>query len=357
MVLALILAGASAPAQDRPPTLVVTDSVVSMEFHDQITLTGRTEARVASRIVSEVSGRVSQINVGEGVAVERGRPLVTIDCEQVQYEHDSRAAEAEQARLRAELADDLLARTTDLHTRQLVSETALDSATAWASITEQNYRQLKADQDRLALDLRNCSVLAPFSGYTGERRVDVGEWVNPGTPVFEMVDISRIRVKVDLPERYFGRLSVGSPVIITLSERTAQPFQGEVVGIAPNASPETHTFPVIVDVPNPAGRLAGGMLVRATLSLDEKYSSLAVSKDAIIRQGPGTIVYTVREGKAAPVPVVTTSTSGKMVAVQSEQLTEGMPVVVRGNERIFPGSPVTVRGSEQASAPPSKTNQ
>jgi len=357
---ATLFIAATALAQQMPPTLVVTEEVREMEFNDQITLTGRTEAVVSSRIVAEVSGRVDKINAGEGVPVAAGKTLVSIDAEQLQYSLDAKTAETEQAKQRADLAADLLRRTTDLHNRSLVSQTALDSATAWSTITEQQFRQLDADRLRLALDLDNCRIKAPFTGYSGRKLVDVGGWVSPGTPVFELSDISHIRVQVDLPERYYGHLEIGGPVSVVLSDRSDQPMAGKVVGVSPNASNETHTFPVLIDVPNPDGRLAGGMLVRATLSLREKFNSLAVSKDAIIRQGMQTIVYTVIDGKAAPVPVITASTAGDMIAVTGEQLAAGMPVVVRGNERIFPGSPVNVAagpGPEQAAAVEPPTNQ
>jgi multidrug efflux pump subunit AcrA (membrane-fusion protein) len=133
-----------------------------------------------------------------------------------------------------------------------------------------------------------------------------------------------------------------------------------VTGIAPQASETTHTFPVIVTVPNADGRLGSGMLVKATVSLKGGFTSLAVSKDAIIRQGDRTMVYTVVEGKATPIPVTTSSANGTMVAVSGEGLAEGMPVVVRGNERIFPGSPVQTPGGgqervgEDAEEPPAK---
>jgi hypothetical protein len=63
-------------------------------------------------------------------------------------------------------------------------------------------------------------------------------------------------------------------------------------------------------------------------------------------------VYTIVEGKAAPIYVMTSSSNGTMVAVQGQGLADGMPVVVRGNERIFPGSPVqTPDAAPQEKAP------
>ena len=72
-----------------------------------------------------------------------------------------------------------------------------------------------------------------------------------------------------------------------------------VTGIAPRASEATHTFPVIVEVDNAQRRLGSGMLVRAALSLNETFTSLAVSKDAIVRQGDETLVYVVTDGVAS----------------------------------------------------------
>ena len=157
---------------------------------------------------------------------------------------------------------------------------------------------------------------------------------------------------VYLPERYFGHVEMGSEVSIRVSGADA-PVVGLVAGLAPNASADTHTFPVIIMVDNAEGRLGGGMLVRATVSLDEVFTSLAVHKDAIVRQGVQTMVYTIADGKAAPIPVRVGSMSGDYVSITGEGIAEGMPVVTRGNERIFPGSPVrTGDGPPGGGAPP-----
>jgi multidrug efflux pump subunit AcrA (membrane-fusion protein) len=125
--------------------------------------------------------------------------------------------------------------------------------------------------------------------------------------------------------------------------------------VAPNASATTHTFPVYVTVDNTSETLAGGMLVRATLNLNEKFTALAVSKDAIVRQGTSEMIYTINEGVAAPMSVRSTSSKGEFVAIEGEGLSDGMVVVVRGNERIFPGSPVRTAGDAPPGAPEAET--
>lgn len=340
----MILSGISL-AQGMPATLVVTEKAETMEFHDQITLVGRTEAGINSRIVSEVSGRVVAIKASEGSTVERNDPLVIIDNSRIDLLLKAKEADATQRKAQAALSAGNLERGEKLYRQKLISESTIDSARIWAQITQSQYDLVEAERQKLALDFRNCTIRAPYKGHTGRQLVNIGDWVKEGTPVFETADLSSIKVIVDLPERHFGHLAVGSKVIIKASTGRNR-MEGTVTGIAPIAIRETHTFPVIITVENLSGSLAGGMLVRATLSLNEKFTSLAVSKDAIVRQGMSTMLYTVVDGKASPIPVMTSSTSGDMIAVSGDGLTAGMDVVVRGNERIFPGSPVRTADSE-----------
>jgi RND family efflux transporter MFP subunit len=343
-ILVLFLVLAFSPgylfAQDFPPALVITEPVQMLDFHQQLTLIGRSEARAESRIVAEVSGPVMKINALEGVWISKSRPLVTIDPQRIKLSLRAKEAEAAQAKAEAVLAEKEFARVDDLFRQEILSERSLDQAAAEVERSLERHKQLEVERDQLVLDIEKCTIRAPYGGYTIRQLVQIGEWVSPGTPVYEIVDLSVIKVTVDLPERHFGQVDMGSPVPIFVSSGGDSSIVGKVTGIAPQASETTHTFPLIVSVPNPEGRLGSGMLVKATVSLKGKFTSLAVSKDAIIRQGDRTLVYTIVEGKAAPINVITSSSNGTMVAVQGEGLADGMPVVVRGNERIFPGSPV-----------------
>ena len=329
-------------------TLVETEALNTIEFHDQITLVGRTEAWISGNIVAEISGQVENVEVAEGIWVEAGTPLIRVDAEQLRYTLNAKTAEAAEAKYQADLANTNLERARELFSQKLISQAGMDSATAWAGIEEARSNRLKAERNKLEVDFRNAVIRAPYDGYTGRKLVDIGEWVNPGMPVFEMVDLSKIRVRVDLPERYFGQLTTGSEAVISASNNGHSEISGTVTGISPNASAEAHTFPIIIEVNNADGLLGGGMLVRSRLNLNNSFTSLAVSKDAVIRQGDQTIIYTIDEGKAAPIPVTIGSTNKNYVAINGEGIVEGMPVVVRGNERIFPGSPVMTADQSEA---------
>ena len=333
-------------AQAPPPSLVETAAIEEREFHDQLTLVGRTEARAESRIVAEVAGRVRSVDAAEGRRVRRGEPLVTIDCRRIDLALEAKTAEAAQARADAELAEKELTRARELVSTEVFPERNLDAAEAAGARTAERLRQLEAERRRLEIDLDDCNIVAPYDGFTVRKLVDVGEWVDPGTAVYEMVDLGVVRVVVDLPERHFGQVDLGGPAAVALAGDEEAALAGTVAGLAPRASETTHTFPVMISVPNPEGRIGSGMLVRATLTLKKTFRSLAVSKDAVVRDGERTFVYTVADGHAAQVPVRARARLGTWVAIEGDGLAAGQRVVVRGNERLFPGSPVQVAGEE-----------
>ena len=123
-------------AQDMPPTLVETDTVQTLDFHEQITLVGRTEANIQSNIVAEVSGQVSAIDAEQGVWVNRGDVLISLDDEPQRLTFEAKKAEAEEARITADLAASNWERTKDLFEKKLVREATRDSIRAWTSIAE-----------------------------------------------------------------------------------------------------------------------------------------------------------------------------------------------------------------------------
>ena len=345
IVFVIFILSLTSTAFSQGPVLVSTEKTVQMKFNNQIRLIGRTKGIIESEIAAEISGRVSSIQVLEGSKVSLNQTLVSIDSEPLSLALQAKQAEALQAREKSTLATDTKTLALKLIKENLISESGLDSAVAWDAIQMASFQKAEAEQRQLEIDFANTKIKAPFAGYTGRRLVDVGSWVTPGLPIFEMVDISTIKITVDLPERYFGQLKIGSSVTIIPSTQDIS-LSGKVVGISPSATKETHTYPVIIEVPNKDEILASGMLVQVKLFLIEEFNSIAVNKDAIVRQGGNTIVYTIEDGKASLVPVTITSSNGTMVAVQSPILTESMEVIVRGNERIYPGAAV-MTGNEK----------
>ena len=118
-------------------------------------------------------------------------------------------------------------------------------------------------------------------------------------------------------------------------------FPGEVEAIVPLADRLARTFPVKVRLANTRHSILPGMAARASVPLPSPEASLAVPSDAVVRTETGFLVYVVREGKAALVPVKPGISEEGLIEVRGE-LSEGEQVVVRGNERLRPGAPVEI---------------
>ena len=196
---ALLLLIVSHAQAQMPVTLVEIDTVQTLEFHEQITLIGRTEAKIESRLVATVFGQVASIDAAEGVQVAAGHVLLTVNPEPTRLALEAKKAEFTEAKVQVALAASNWERSQNLYEQKLIREIGRDSAHAWLTIAEARKQKAAAERDLLALDLRNCRIRAPFAGYTIRKLVDVGEWVIPGTPVFELVDLSELIVRVYLP--------------------------------------------------------------------------------------------------------------------------------------------------------------
>ncbi|MFC1858941.1 efflux RND transporter periplasmic adaptor subunit [Thermodesulfobacteriota bacterium] len=178
---------------------------------------------------------------------------------------------------------------------------------------------------------------------TRQRKVilEVGEWVNPGGAVVTLLDLAKIRITVDVPERYAVKLSPESNVKAVISSISNGFFPGKIYAVLPQGDPASRTFPVKIVIENPKYRIKGGMETTVTFNLSSTRDALVVPKDAVVTAGANRLVFAVLDGKAVPVPIKILGYYDGSVSVAGN-LQPGTPVVVRGNERLQPGQPVQI---------------
>lgn len=192
---------------------------------------------------------------------------------------------------------------------------------------------------RLESGLRKMSIRAPFTGYVVERTVEVGEWVSTGGQVVELIDLSSVLVRVDLPESALPFLKIGAPVRVMV-DALGRSFEGKVRHIIPQAGLRARTFPVEIEVSNADRVLAGGMFARATVPAGPQQRVVAVPKDAIVERGGITYIATLAAGPNGMTgvlkPVTVGADVGNWIAITSGGVEPGLEVIVRGNESIMP---------------------
>jgi len=144
-----------------------------------------------------------------------------------------------------------------LHDQKLVSEEAFLDARA-------GVESAHAQRDRAALEVEHCAVTAPIGGVVMQRRVQRGQSVKVGDPLFRIADPSVLRAELLLPEAMLGRLRPGQPVRLEPASGGAA-VPAKITRVVPIVDPASGTFRVTIDVDNRRARLPAGITVRVDL--------------------------------------------------------------------------------------------
>ena len=272
--------GTSTEAQPQAPAAVaVTVSTVKSE--DQaVTLeaTGSFEADESSDVAPDSSGRVVATPVDVGQFVKEGAVLVRLQGIDAGLRLDEARAAVSRAEANLKLAEsqNALAQTTAQRYASLlgtgdVSTTVADQARTSAETSVQNVNTARATvaQARAQLALAekavaDVAVVAPFAGFISQRRVSLGEYVQPSTAVVTLLKIDPLRLQLTIPGVQAGLVRVGQTVRATVDAFPGQTFTGRISAVNPAISAESRSFRVEARVPNPEALLKPGMFAVAT---------------------------------------------------------------------------------------------
>ena len=401
----------SAPAVAPKPATVRTAPVTEASVTPEVTLIGTVTAIRLSIVGSPVEGRVTRItiNAGDHVGMEpgssdespQGATLAQLDTESVMIEiaaaraelkrlqHElaeleagSRPEELAQAKARLEAARDAsefaesrFRRTQELDKQNAIASEQLDSAKSEAFAARQELIAASAFHDlvtagprkekiaqtsakveqqqqeisRLETQLNRHTIRAPFEGDVVRKLAEVGQWLNRGEPVAEIIELDPIDIIVHVPETLVTQIKTGDtvPLHFDALPDEANSFEGTIHGIVSSADQRSRTFPVRIRLTNPthgdAYLLRDGMQARATIS-GRPRTTLLVPKDALILGGPSPIVMIAhaangQEPVAMRVEVEPGVSREGHIEIRGD-LESGQHVIVDGNERVQPGQPL-----------------
>jgi membrane fusion protein (multidrug efflux system) len=204
-------------------------------------------------------------------------------------------------------------------------------------------RMARAQEAMAAKKLADARITSPMNGVVARRNIQPGEQAGPGFPVFTIVSIDLVQVRIGVPEAEIGAIAVGQRADITIPALDAA-FEGRVrlVGIA--ADPTSRTYTVKVQVPNADGRLRPGMIAEVRVETDARVEALTVPGEAIVRGADGitrVFVYFPEEERVHARRVEVGSAYGTQIEIR-EGLAGDEQVVVGGQHRLREGSLVQV---------------
>lgn len=316
------------PAQSTTtttPIAVETATVSEKIFAEQFETLGSLASIDTIDISSELSGQIVAIHFKSGSQVVKGQLLIQLDDTVLK-------SKLATANANLSLSETNHSRISELAKRGLASEQALDQASA---DLQNKQNQVKVNQAQL----QKLSLIAPFSGTLGSKKVSVGQYVNVGQPLVRLIANQQLRVEYSLPERFLARLHKGQHVKILSDAFPTTTFEGVVNYIAPSIDKETRTIAVEALIDNRKQHLSPGLFVRVSHQLGKEQKRLFVPEESLIPTINGQKIFVLRKGRAVALRVLTGAHYQGMTEINRGLKSDDV-VIVRGQHKLKEGSQV-----------------
>lgn len=279
-----------------------------------------------ANIASESPGKVVAINADLGDYVSKGKILVQLDDE-------LKVANLQTAEANYKKAKKDLERYEQLFQEKSTTAAQLDQVRFLYETAEAQYKIAKKQ-------LEDTRIKAPFSGFIALRNVEVGSVVSPGAMLFNLVDLSTVRVKIQVPEKDIFKINRGDKVTLTTDALVGKTFVGMVENIGSKAD-EAKTYPVEIFVKNSKNLLKAGMFVRVQIPSAIKGKSLFISRQSLVGSIRNPQVYVVENNIAKLRNIQLGSEVGKKLEVLGG-LKEGELVITNGIINLKDNTKVTI---------------
>ena len=356
---------AAPPADVRSTTSVSVAPVVGSDEPTIVEATGSFQADESSDVAPDSSGRVTATPVDVGQRVAKGAVLIRIQGVDANLRLDeSRAAVARaEASLKLAESQNALAQTTAkrnaaLLDRGLVPQTVADEARTQAEnagnsvlVARASLAQARAQLALAEKAVADVVVYAPFDGVISQRRVSVGEFVQPSTAVVTLLRIDPLRLQLMIPSVQASSIQNGQTVTARVDAYPGKQFEGRISAMNPLIAAESRSFLVEARVQNPGALLKPGMFAVASIQLGRTERALLVPKRAVIEDVNTNSfrVYAVDKDNTARLRVV------QLAARQSQPETTKLLTGVKEGERVatsnlaelYDGARVSIAGGSR----------
>jgi RND family efflux transporter MFP subunit len=186
-------------------------------------------------------------------------------------------------------------------------------------------------------------VRAPFSGIVGDRTVSAGDVVQPGIPMFTVVDPSTMRLEASLPAEALKNVRIGASVRFTVTGYEGRSFTGRVSRISPSADPITRQVKIVVSVPA-TGDLVSGLFAEGRVATESR-TVPSVPLNSVDRRGLEPFVLRIRGGKVEKVVVELGTVDDVAERVEiARGVTVGDTLLLGTAQGIAPGTTIAVTG-------------
>jgi RND family efflux transporter MFP subunit len=323
--------GKKPPAAQEAAMPVSVLTVRLTNVADIVYLPAMVEANIDAVLSAEKAGRIVEVMADRGDRVGKDQLLLQIDDRIWQ-------ANLKQARIAARDAERNMERFQTLKAMGAVADSEYDSI-------ERAHVQTSSRLDDAKINIDQCRVVSPISGIINDRFVDAGEYVQPGTPVFQVVDHAIVKVVLQVPEKDVFSVRTGDPVAFSVQPLSGQSFTGIVTFVAAQADRRNNAFRTELTVDNTTGMLRPGMIAQVEFHRGENSNMASLPISAVLPSKGDYIVYLAENGQAVR-RQVQIETITRERALISEGVESGDRIIVDGNRTLSDGQRIEIIISE-----------
>jgi membrane fusion protein (multidrug efflux system) len=271
----------------QPPPATISDAeakeAVWTESADAV---GSLQAVNGTQVTTEAGGVVADIRFQSGARVAKGDVLLTLNT-------STETATLQSLEAASQLAQTQRDRFRELYQdKQLVSRAELDQRESDAAST-----RAQADAQRALIAQK--TIRAPFSGVLGIRKVNLGQYLNPGDAIVGLQSLDPIHLNFSLPEQRLTQVREGQKITVSIDAMPGRQFEGVINAVEPEVDASTRNFQVQATLANADQTLRPGTFAKVSLPLGEERKVVLVPQTAINFSPYGNSVYVV---EPAPAP-------------------------------------------------------
>lgn len=308
----------------------------------EVKFAGNLEPVWQAAVAPKVAGRIKAIYVDAGSFVRQGTVLAELEDSELSSAGaalQGSLLDAQTALRQAQVDYDRKSR---LFEQGAVSKEELDNAAFAVEMASAKVVNAQGSYDNAVAKLAGSVLTAPHDGYVVKRNYQEGYYASAGSVLFELADISSLKIKLNVPEGQVAAVSAGTAVHVKIPALQDREVEGVISRLAVVADLPERTFAAEAVVPNPGGEIKGGLYAELTVKLAEKANALVVPVDALVMREDQRTVYVLDENNFAQRKVLTTGYIGDGLVEVLSGLSENDRVIVGGQNKVREGSKITV---------------
>jgi RND family efflux transporter MFP subunit len=322
--------GQSAQTPLDPPVQVHITHLSTGPITRSVMLPAQVIAFQEATLYAKVSGYLKSIAVDKGDKVAAGAVLARIEIPELVASRAKQQAELKAAQADYDRLQESLQKLPDLVVPEMVDQ------------ARGRFEVARASFDQSETLLGYATISAPFSGIITRRAVDPGALIQANSAILGLMDFSKVRLQIPVPEVEASRVTVGQPVLVTTENLPGLHFEGKVTRFTYALDAASRTMLTEVMLDNPQLALRPGMLVTARIGIEHKDSALLMPVESLLMEKANAFAFTVDGGKVAKHPIKIGFNDGKNVEVLDGLAASDAVILAAGKLKLSNGQTVQV---------------